>query len=765
VTLESWTRAVLRARALVLAAWLVVLIAGILAGMRLPSLLVNSLAVPGTDSAIVQKVLARDFDQRREGTFTVVFQTGDSSGAALEELHRRLAVAARSIPGAHAGPVHGEEGIAYGEVQTALDLQQAKGWTGTLRRALRPLPAPAQGTRPLHRVNGTSVTGRTPGAARQAAASAAAYVTGEPALQHDLDPILSADLHRGELIAIPVALLLLVLLLGVSAAVLVPFLFAACTVAATLAALYPIAHHFSISSFAPNLVQLIGLGLAIDYSLLIVSRFREELTVDGRSVEEAIVRTMRTAGRSVAFSGLAVAIGLAVVLFMPVPFTRSLGLAGFLVPIFSIAAALTLQPVLLSVLGRRGVRRLELPHRWRGRRESGRQEDGCRRSPAAKNDAPKADVWGALTRAVMRRPVLVLIAGTAVLLAAAAPVSQLSLTPGSISAIPQSTESAKGLSLLRSRFGPGALTPVEIVIDTGAAGRARTRAMRAAAERLVDQVAAQREVYVTATGNGRTYVDRSARFRRITAIGRHEYGAEPMQSLVRQLRADAIPASHLPARVNAYVGGAPAQGVDFLDRVYGAFPWIVLAVLLITYLVLLRAFRSLLLPLKAVVLNVLSVLATYGLLVVIFQFGVGADLLGLYRIEQVEGWIPVFLFAMLFGLSMDYEVFLVTRMREAWEEYGDNERAVAEGLRRTGRIVSAAALIMVAAFSGFVAGRVAGLQEFGAGLAVAILLDVTVVRMLLVPSLMALFGSWNWWLPGPVARLARMKPSPRAPQS
>jgi putative drug exporter of the RND superfamily len=196
-----------------------------------------------------------------------------------------------------------------------------------------------------------------------------------------------------------------------------------------------------------------------------------------------------------------------------------------------------------------------------------------------------------------------------------------------------------------------------------------------------------------------------------------------------------------------YVGGAPAQGVDYLDRSFGPFPWLVAGALALTYLLLLRAFRSLLLPLKAVILNILSVGATYGLLVVVFRWGVGADVLGLVRVSQIEGWIPIFLFAMLFGLSMDYEVFLVTRMREAWDETRDNGVAVAQGLERTGRIVTAAALIMVAAFSGFLAGRVAGLQEFGAGLAFAILIDATIVRAVLVPALMAILGRWNWYLP------------------
>ncbi len=710
--LESWTRAVLRLRLLVLACWLLVLVVGALSAARLPSLLSNSLAVPGTDSEAAQAILARHFQERPDGTFTVVFVAREPSARALGALQRRLQDAARAVPEGHATALRKGEGIVYGEVATALDLQHAKGWAAALRRALHKPGVPVS------------------------------YVTGEPAIQHDLDPILSADLRRGETIALPVALLVLVAVLGLSAAVLIPFVFAACTITATLAALYLMAHELTISSYAPNLVELIGLGLAIDYSLLVVHRFREELARGPSAVEDAVVRTMQTAGRAIVFSGVAVAIGLALVLIMPVPFMRSLGVAGFLVPLVSIVAALTLQPVLLSLFGRRGMRAV----RVRARR------------PAR---ARESDLWARLASAIMRRPVLVLLAGTAVLLAAAAPVALLRLTPGSISAIPRSTESARGLALLDERVGAGAVTPIEVVVDAGAAGGARAAAVRAATDRLVEGITADPEAYITATGEESPYVDSSGRYRRVFVVGRNEYGDEAMQALVRRLRTRVVPAARFPAALRVYVGGAPAQGVDFLARVYGVFPWIVLAVLALTYLVLLRAFRSLLLPLKAVLLNALTVLASYGLLVVIFRLGVGADLLGLYRVEQVEGWIPVFLFAMLFGLSMDYEVFLVTRMRESWDEHHDNRRAVVEGLQRTGRIITAAAAIMVAAFSGFVAGHVAGLQEFGAGLALAVLLDATIVRMLLVPSLMAVLGSWNWWLPRPIARLARVRSSPR----
>ena len=262
---------------------------------------------------------------------------------------------------------------------------------------------------------------------------------------------------------------------------------------------------------------------------------------------------------------------------------------------------------------------------------------------------------------------------------------------------------------------------------------------------------------------GTRFNDRTGRYAVVVVPGKHEYGTPQAQAFVHRLRGEIIPGAGFPDGVTVIAGGGPPQGVDFLSKAYGVFPWVVLVVLVLTYLLLLRAFRSWLLPLKAVLLNLLSVAAAYGVLVLTFRWGAGRDLLGLYQINQVEGWIPIFLFAMLFGLSMDYEVFLVSRMRESWDHVPDNGRAVAHGLEWTGRIVTAAAIIMVAAFSGFMVGSIVGLQEFGLGLAVAILLDVTLVRMVLVPSLMALLGRYNWWLPAGVARVFRVKPSPLHP--
>jgi RND superfamily putative drug exporter len=254
-------------------------------------------------------------------------------------------------------------------------------------------------------------------------------------------------------------------------------------------------------------------------------------------------------------------------------------------------------------------------------------------------------------------------------------------------------------------------------------------------------------------------VDATGQVGQIRAAGRSDAGEDPAVDLVHRIRDTYVPAARFPASTEVLLTGAPAFGVDFIDKAYSAFPWLILAVLVLSYLILLRAFRSIFLPLKAVIMNVLSVSATYGVLTLAFQHGWG-DPFGLQSSAQIEAWIPIFLFAMLFGLSMDYEVFLLSRMREEWDLTHDNEHAVAYGLEHTGRIITAAAIIMIAAFSGFTFGSFVGLQEFGLGLSAAILLDATVVRAVLVPAVMKLLGDWNWYLPEGVRKALRLRPAP-----
>jgi len=711
--MERWTRLVLRFRWPILVGWLVVLLAGGFAFTRLSSLLSNEFSVPGTDSERARTILERHFGDRSDGAFTVVFRVRDTLGrGTYVRLQRDLDRAARAVPDARPRRLApAGRHILYGDVVSTLRLAKAKGYTDDLYRAL-----PHTG-------------------------GVESYVTGQAAIQHDLDPIFAKDLRKGEFIALPIAVLVLFAVFGLSVAMTMPFIFAACTVMATLGGVYIYAHFLTTATYVTNLVFLIGLGIAIDYSLLVIYRFREELTRGG-DVEAAIVRTMQTAGRAVVFSGATVAIGLALLLFMPLPFMRSIGVGGFLIPLASIAAAVTLQPALLSLLGRRGVARIAvLPQRFR-RREA------------------DTGFWHRLAGAIMRRPLAFLGVGAALLVAAAIPSFGLRLTPGSASGIPQFPQSVRGFDLLKHSIGPGAISPTQVVVDAGRQGGVHAPDVQAAIGRLAARIGADREIASVRVAERPPFVDPSGRYEELIVAGRDEYGSEAAQSFVHRLRGRLVPAARFPTDARVLAGGGPPQGVDFLDRAYRYFPWLVAAVLVLTYVLLMRAFRSVLLPLKAVILNLLSVAASYGMLVVVFKWGIGRSVLGLYEIGQVEGWIPIFLFAMLFGLSMDYEVFLVTRMREEWDHGRDNRDAVGYGLERTGRIVTAAAIVMVAAFSGFVAGRIVGLQEFGIGLAVAIFVDATLVRAVLVPSLMALFGRYNWWLPGSLARVVRVPESP-----
>jgi len=726
--MERWTRFVLRFRWPLLALWLVVLLAGGYSSGKLNSLLSNTFTMPGTDSERARSILQHNYGDRSDGVFTAVFRVQNAKDPAMRaRLQATLVNAAKAVPTGEARPLAlGGDHVLYGDVVSTLDLAKAKNYTDDLLKKL-----PQSGG--VH-----------------------SYVTGQAAIQHDLDPIFNEDLKKGELmIALPIAILILLVVFGLSWAVTMPLLFAASTIMGTLGAVYIFAHYVTMATYVTNLVQLIGLGIAIDYSLLVVYRFREELARNG-SVDDAIVRTMQTAGRAVVFSGATVAIGLALLLFMPSPFMRSMGIGGFLIPLVSIAAAATLQPTLLSLYGRRGTKRVPVAHFVRERL----------RIPlprlAGTEDVDKG-MWGRLAHAIMRRPSAFLAVGATLLIAAALPVFALKLTPGSASGIPQHPQAVHGFNILKQAVGPGALSPTQIVIDAGQGKQVLSAPIQRSIATLERNVRADKEVVFVRYRPARPYLDKSGRYAQIIVAGKHEYGEGAAQDFVHRLRDDIVPAANWPAGVRVLAGGGPPQGVDFIERSYSVFPWLILAVLVLTYLVLLRAFRSLILPLKAVLLNLLSVGASYGMLVVIFKWGIGSDLLGLYKFNQVEAWIPIFLFAMLFGLSMDYEVFLVSRMREAWDRVHDNERAVVEGLERTGRIVTAAAIVMVAAFSGFVAGRVVGLQEFGMGLAVAIFIDATIVRALLVPSLMALFGRWNWWLPERAAKLARVPASPLDP--
>ena len=715
--MERLTRTVIRYRWAVVGAWAAVLVASVLAVSGLADLLTNRFSLPGTDTARAEQILEEHFGQKSVGSFWVVVKGEPGSAQQLvPEVTDAARAAADVIPTGQLVDVQPvSNSVVSALITSNLEPADAKGYTDDMRTAAGDIPG------------------------------AELYVSGQAAIEHDLDPVFSHDLKVGELfIAIPIALLILVFVFG-TLAFLIPFLFAMAAIPATLGIVWIFANFMELTTYLQNLVMLIGLGIAIDYSLLVVYRYREELRKGGTK-EDALVRTMTTAGRAVVFSGTAVGIGLALMLFMPLPFMRGFGIGGFAIPIVSIIAALTILPVLLYFLGAKLDSVRLIPKRIVERREA------------------EQNMWVRLARSIQRRPVAFAAGTTALLLVLATPVLALELGPGSNKGIPQDLEGVQGLNVISDAVGEGALAPTAIVVDTGRPGGVDARSVEEAVERLETGLRADPEVAAvdfTFTG-GPQYVDESRRYLHMDVTGKSEYGSPAALDFVDRLRGDIVPAAGFPQNVDVYAGGGPPSGVDFLDLTYGAFPWLVLGVLVLTYILLLRAFRSLLLPLKAIVLNLLSIAAAYGLLVLFFKWG-GADAVGLISFDQIEGWIPVFIFAMVFGLSMDYEVFLVSRMREEWDAGRTNAEAVALGLAKTGRIVTAAGAVMFAAFMGFVAGSIVGLQQFGFGLAVAILLDVTIVRALLVPSAMELFGRWNWWLPESVARVVRVKPSPLAP--
>jgi RND superfamily putative drug exporter len=714
--LARWTHAMIRWRWLVIAVWIAVLVGSFAAARNLSDLLTNRFTLPGTDTERVEGILEDEFDQRSAGSFILLAEANAGNVAALLPALRDAATrAAAAVPTGKVvlvTPV--SEDVASATIVSNLVPADAKGYTDDVR------------------------------AAAGAIDGARLSVTGQAAIESDLEPIQDEDLRRGEfVIAIPIALLILVAVFG-TLAFLIPLMFALSAIPATLGVVWLFANTMELSTYVSQLVSLIGLGIAVDYSLLVVYRYREERDARGNKAD-AIVATMETAGRAVVFSGTAVAIGLALLLAMPMPFIRGFGIAGLTIPIVSVICALTLLPVLLYFTAD-GLDRVRLvPRRFIVR---GAEREGA--------------FWMRLARSIMRRPAAYVVLSMALLLAAAIPAFWINVGPGTNQGIPQNLESTRALNVLGDAAGEGAIAPTEIVIDTGRGGGAADPQVLAAATRLEQGLRADPEVVSVVRLPGAQGVDAAGRYLRLQSIGRSEYGVPSAMDFVDRLRGEIVPAAQFPDGVQVYAGGGPPSSVDFLDLTYGTFPWLVLAVLGLTYVLLLRAFRSLLLPLKAIILNLLSIGAAYGLLVVFFKWGAGGAL-GLQSYEQIEGWIPVFLFAMLFGLSMDYEVFLVSRMREEWDRGRSNSDAVAVGLAKTGRIVTAAGLIMIAAFSGFMVGRILGLQQFGFGLAVAIAVDVTIVRALLLPSAMALFGRWNWWLPANVARIVRVRASPLAP--
>jgi RND superfamily putative drug exporter len=553
-------------------------------------------------------------------------------------------------------------------------------------------------------------------------------VAGQGALAADSMKIAEEDLSRGELTGIAVALIVLIVVFAAVFAALLPIVMGLFAIAVALGLVALIGQFVHFNLFVQNMVTMIGLAVGIDYSLFIVSRYREERR-KGFDKLEAIGAAGATANRAVFFSGLTVVLALAGMFIVPATIFKALAGGSILVTIASLAASMTLLPALLALLGDR----INWP----------------RLSSRARVDSdpdPRGGVWDRVARGVMARPVVFLIASVLVLGGLGSYYLQMHKgNSESISQLSDDFPSKQAFVTLQREFQANRTDPAKIVVT----GDVRSPEVQAAIGRLQEEIAKDStfsaETQLTPSRDGTTI--------ELDAFLRGDSQTDAAVEGIKDLRDTMVPAAFDGVRgVEILVGGNPGFFTDYLDIV-GRYEWIVLAFVLgLSFILLTVVFRSIVLPIKAILMNVLSVGAAYGALVLVFQKGVGVGLfnaIGFHfqKTPAIEAWLPLFLFSVLFGLSMDYHVFLLSRIREEYDKTGDNTEAVAYGLRTTAGIITGAALIMVAVFTGFAAGRLGPLQQMGFGLGVAILMDATIVRTLLVPAGMRLLGDWNWYLP------------------
>jgi putative drug exporter of the RND superfamily len=520
------------------------------------------------------------------------------------------------------------------------------------------------------------------------------------------------------------ALVILLFVFGTLPAVLMPIVVAAAAILNTFTLVWALTYLTSVSIIVQFLIALVGLGVGIDYALLMIFRFRDELR-EGNDVETALVETMTHAGRSVIVSGSTVAVGLLSMVVLPLPFIRSIGIGGMLIPAVSVLAALTLLPALLAVLGERINSVRVMPRRLV---DHGHPEDGA---------------WGRWARLVLRKPVPVAVVGLAIVAVLAGLGTRLNPNESQLKSFPGTGTAIAGRQMLADAgISPGVMKPLDVLVEHG--GNAA-------------QVAARLRGVPGVVG--------------ATAPAAWHRGSASLVEAFPAIDGSASGIQRIIDRVNARLDGTSATltGVaavdrDFVHALFGNFPYVLAFVVILTLVLLTRAFRSLVLAVKAALLNLVSLAAAFGIVVFIFQQGHGSSLWSITATHAITAWIPLMIFAFLFGLSMDYEVFMLTRMREAYDETGSTKQAIELGLARTGKLVTSAALILMFAFLVLSSSPGFEIKEFAIGLAAGIIFDATVIRALLVPALMRLLGNANWWMPNWTRKALFLRHHDRLPE-
>ena len=554
-------------------------------------------------------------------------------------------------------------------------------------------------------------------------------IVGDGSINKEIQEAFEKDLQMAEYIGIPAAMVVLLVVFGAAVAAGVPIVLGLAGIFLSVGLTAALSRILGINSMVINMITMIGLAVGIDYTLFIVERFREE-RAKGVEKIDAIVNSGNTASRAVLFSGLTVIIAMAGMFIVPATTFHGLGIGAITVVFAAVAVALTLLPAVLSLLGDK-INWLHLP----GRKERADHES-------------EEGFWGRSTATVMRHPVVAIVASVAILLAAAAPFLTIQLGSMGLRDFPRDLETVQAFLVLDDDFSAGRISPAEITFD----GDVDSPAMQDGIRQL-EALLAEDE-----------------RFSNLTALEMNADGTlgalsvqvdgdslgPDARAAVEDLRNDYLPAAFSGAEVDIAVTGGAASTTDYVDAMNKYLPLVVAFVLALSFVLLMMVFRSIVIPVKAILMNLLSVGAAYGLIVLVFQHGVGADLFGFNQSDSIEAFLPIFMFAVLFGLSMDYHVFLLSRIQERYLQTGDNAGSVAYGLRSTAHIITGAALIMIVVFGGFALGDMTSLQQTGFGLAVAVLIDATLVRTVLVPASMQMLGDWNWYLPSWLQWLPRI---------
>jgi RND superfamily putative drug exporter len=681
---------VARHRWTVIGVWVVLTLFGGFAAARVSKRWYQSFSIPGKSAYETSQKTLQTFGVGVRPPNVVVFHTaGDATRSGA--IRAAMARAAKANPGA----------LTSSYFSTGSDAFVSKDRHTTFMEIYPP------GKAAFDTKSGAAATRRAAAAGLPAGISV--HVTGH-------DPIEEASSHGGgggpsvlveALIGGAGALVILLFVFGTLPAVLMPLAVAVAAILNTFTLVWGLTYVTNVSIIVEFLIALVGLGVAIDYALLLIFRFRDELR-EGEDVETALVETMTHAGRSVIVSGSTVAVGLLSMIVLPLPFIRSMGIGGMLIPAVSVLAAITLLPALLAVLGERVNSLRVLPRRLVDR---GHPEDG---------------VWGRWARFVIRRPAAVAAVGLAVVGVLAAVGTQLNPNEAQLRNFPGSGDAIAGRDALAAAgISPGVMKPFLVLARHGGDADAIAARLRG-----VEGVAG---------------ADAPAGWRRgaaslVEAFPAIDGAAPGIQKVIDRLR------GALEGTGGALTG-VPAVDRDFVHAIYGNFPYVLAFVLALTLILLARAFRSILLPIKAAALNLLSLAAAFGIVVFVFQWGHGSSLWSISATQAITAWIPLMVFAFLFGLSMDYEVFMLTRMREAYDETGSTEHAIELGLARTGKLVTSAAAILMFAFLVLSSSPGFEVKVFAIGLAAGIIFDATVIRALLVPALMRLFGGANWWMP------------------